>query len=687
MSHALPGGSALGRLRPTLRVAYTTPMETRAFAEQVLFGTRLADKLIRPDHLTDEAPGVAIAAPAAPGRPTGLAPVRRARAPFPSLSHLDRPEVRSALLHRFANHELMAIELMALALLRFPEAPRAFRRGVVQALFEEQEHFSLYHARLTALGGSFGEHPTSPFFWDALAGMSAPLDYVTGMSLTFEQANLDFTRHFRAAFATVGDAESAAILDRVYEDEVGHVKLGLVWFRKWLNPEDDWSAYQAALPPTLQPSRAKGIGYDVEGRRRAGFDDRWISQLRFSNRSKGRVPALHWFDPTAEVQLAGHTPPAIARQLQRDLETLPMFLCARDDVVRVQRPPREAFLAPLAEAGFVVPEFVTDDELPGRTFSALRPWAAIAHRDVPPALAVPEAARTPAHLFTKGWAVEQLTALLDDDAFNLELDPAIIGRPCADLAEIEAARDALRAAGYSVVAKAAFGTAGQGLQRIDAGLPGRWLRRALSAGPVVIEPWLDRVLDLGVQLTVGGATTVDGITRNLVDARGQHRGIALFKLPTGLPVALRRWLMSGGAVPALHHVGARVGDALSAAGHRGPASVDALVYRTAGGYRLKPIVEVNPRCSMGRVALAVRRRVARGKCAAWIQTRAEGITTELRTRRQRPDQPPLIVEASLPTTDPEGARFATVLYVAANLDALRARIGDRLSAVDPAFAS
>ena len=38
------------------------------------------------------------------------------------------------------------------------------------------------------------------------------MDYVAGLSLTFEQANLDFARHFSNCFAEVGDADSAKLL-------------------------------------------------------------------------------------------------------------------------------------------------------------------------------------------------------------------------------------------------------------------------------------------------------------------------------------------------------------------------------------------------------------------------------------------------------------------------------------------
>lgn len=658
-------------------------LEIRALAERVLFGRTLEDKLLRPERLTDARPGPPIALPDAPGRPPGLDPTRRARVPFPSLGALDRPEIRGQVLHRFANHELMAIELMALALLRFPDAPAAFRRGVVGALFEEQDHFTLYRERMASLGCHLGEVPSSPLFWDLLAPMASPLDYVVGMSLTFEQANLDFARHYRGVFADIGDAETAAVLDRVYEDEIGHVKLGLVWFRRWLSPADDWMAYCDALPEGLQPSRAKGIGFDAEGRRRAGFDEGFIRRLRVFEQSKGRVPALHVFNPTAELELTGRALPAAARQLARDLETLPMFLCARDDAVRVERAPRPDFLAPLRAAGFVLPEFATADDLAGRRLSGVQPWAAI-----PGVCDREDYVPTPPALFGKGWALERRRALIAEGA-PCPLDPAIEGTVCPDARAVEAAVAALRAGGATaILGKPVLGTAGVGQQPLDDGIPRRWLDRALAAGPVIVERRLDRVLDLGVQLTVDEAgARIDAITRNLVDGRGRFRGVALVTLASGLPVALRAWLMSDPVHATLRLAGHRVGAALAAAGHRGPACVDALVYRDAAGFGLQPIVEVNPRASMGRVALALRRRIARGSSAAWLHLPAA-------TLRDDPEwapgvalrgDPPLITGGVLHTTDPRGARFGTALVVTGRFADLQARLRGRIATVDPAF--
>ena len=108
-------------------------MEIRQFAERVLFASTLEEKLAPPESpLTDDFRGPSILAPGLPGRPADLMPRGRhdERAKFPRDARLVDETERARLLHFFANHELLAIELMALALLKFPDAPASFRKGV-----------------------------------------------------------------------------------------------------------------------------------------------------------------------------------------------------------------------------------------------------------------------------------------------------------------------------------------------------------------------------------------------------------------------------------------------------------------------------------------------------------------------------------------------------------------------------
>ena len=118
----------------------------REIAERILFGTTLEEKLTPPPpEVGDEQRGEAIAVPRSPSRPKGLE-LRSdgVRAEFPGTVGIEDEKQRGKLLHFFANHELLATELMALVLLKFPEAPPEFRSGVLRTLKEEQMHTKLY---------------------------------------------------------------------------------------------------------------------------------------------------------------------------------------------------------------------------------------------------------------------------------------------------------------------------------------------------------------------------------------------------------------------------------------------------------------------------------------------------------------------------------------------------------------
>lgn len=620
-------------------------MEMRAFAERVLFGDRLEDKLTDLGPLTDAAPGRAlVSAPAFPGRPSTLQPTGD-RFAFPDEHRLGESRARGEVLHFFANHELLALELMALALLRFPDAPPAFRRGIAGALAEEQTHLRLYVDRMAASGVALGDVPANRWFWDVLHDMRTPTDFVAGMSLTLEQANLDYSLHYRRAFERVGDTETAAVLQRVFEDEVRHVKLGRVWFERWQAADRDGPSllerHARALRFPMTLARAKGRSFDGAARRAAGFDDAYIDGLRIYTHSKGRAPTVRLFNPTGEAALAHartadgpYTPNAALAALTRDLETLPMFLAAQDDIVAVQHPPAPGFLLDLQRFGFALPEFSRLDALAGRTLGALDPWAQ-----------TPDARRALSGLggvpvdpvpWSRAWghalAVEHLSEPAPPHLGDLLAPASVLGEVVSSVADAEA----MLAHGPCVL-KPLLSTSGRGAQRLrgpdEMAQRTRWLEKLVERdGGVLCEPLLDRRMDLGVQIQVlpGDAdgparTRIDGVTRFFTDDRGQYRGALLGPLASDLPVDARRQLLppTPGArtsrlVTALHAVAHRVGAALAERGYVGPAGIDNLVYRDpAGRLRLRPLLEVNPRSTMGHVSLALGRRLVRRDHARW----------------------------------------------------------------------
>ena len=257
----------------------------REFCLRILRSGDLASKLAAPGELvlTDAGPALHITAPV---RSADIQ-MSAGGARLPKLSELGDPSARSRCLRRFAHHELMAVELFAWALLRWPDAPNGLRRAWLDTLRDEQRHTRLYLDRLRAHGEALGEEPLSDYFWKHVGGIGAshrgPLAFVCAMGLTLEQANLDFTARYARAFHAVGDPESARVLDQVHRDELAHVGSAARWLRRLCRPgESEIDAYRAAVPFPFGPARAKGRPFDAEARRRAGLSDALIEWVRTS---------------------------------------------------------------------------------------------------------------------------------------------------------------------------------------------------------------------------------------------------------------------------------------------------------------------------------------------------------------------------------------------------------------------
>ena len=153
----------------------------------------------------------------------------------------------------------------------------------------------------------------------------------------------------------------------------------------------------------------------------------------------------------------------------------------------------------------------------------------------------------------------------------------------------------------SWVAKAVWSAAGRDRCR-GTGAPNqeqhtRMSRLLAACGALVVEPWCERVLDLGVCATVeGGGVRVEAPHGVIVDGRGGFLGIDL-------------------AAPALEpaersELDARVqraGAALRGAGYTGPFTVDAFIHTTPSGRALH-VCEINARYTFGWIARAFARR-------------------------------------------------------------------------------
>lgn len=260
-------------------------MEIRTFAHRIVASPRVVDKLRPPPRtLTDEHPGRPLRI-AAPGRSGGLEIVESTASRVPAAAGFCDRDQRPRIIHALANHELQAVELFAWALLAFPDAPSSFRAGVLDILREEQAHVRLYARRLAAYDAGLGDYPVTGYFWGKVDGLLTPAHFVCAMSLTFENANLDHTEAYAAAARAAGDEETAAVIDRIHRDEIGHVAFGWRWLDAFKRPEETmWDAYVARIAWPLRPALARGARFDADPRMAAGLEPEFIRRLEAAER-------------------------------------------------------------------------------------------------------------------------------------------------------------------------------------------------------------------------------------------------------------------------------------------------------------------------------------------------------------------------------------------------------------------
>lgn len=257
-------------------------MELHNWALRILTADTLEEKLLDPGKITDQSPGLPLWI-SEPSRPKGMAlsknrPRKEKLPPFQE--HGDSFK-RAVCLHRFAGHELLAVEIMAHALLAFPDAPLSFRKGIAHTLKEEQEHVRLYSNRLNEMGCKLGDMPFYRHFWNHVPHITCPLRYISTMSLTFEMANLDFAPLYKKSFSHFGDEKSAKLMAQIERDEIHHVAFGWRWLQKLKNPDtSSWDAWSSHLTPHLAPKRARGFVLHEENRLKAGIEQDWIERLK-----------------------------------------------------------------------------------------------------------------------------------------------------------------------------------------------------------------------------------------------------------------------------------------------------------------------------------------------------------------------------------------------------------------------
>lgn len=261
----------------TLAAAAVSVLETAAAREKAENARKTAEAWGRKSlSLAHEAPPV----PDRPSRPSH--PVLKRPRDVPRRKINANPEGRIALLHALAHIELNAIDLAFDVIARFSkdELPNAFFEDWVRVGDDEARHFLMLEDRLNALGASYGDLPAHDGLWQA--SMETAHDLLARLAIVpmvLEARGLDVTLPMIARLKAAGDEESAACLQVIHDDEIGHVAIGKKWF-DWLcterakDPIPTWRALvQTHFKGGLKPP------FNADSRDRAGFPAAYYAGL------------------------------------------------------------------------------------------------------------------------------------------------------------------------------------------------------------------------------------------------------------------------------------------------------------------------------------------------------------------------------------------------------------------------
>lgn len=212
-----------------------------------------------------------------PGRPPELR-LTEDKPKSMKLGAIQNEKKRAELVHKFWHHELQAAELMCWAILRFPETPLEFRRGLLRICRDEIRHMALYEEHLERLGYGPGDFPVRDWFWERVPLSTTPLAFVAFVGMGLEAANLEHTERFATWFRTVGDERGAEIQEQVGREEIAHVRFATRWFREWTGGVD-FETFRRALPPPMSPLLLRGKTLRREARLRAEMPEEFLDAL------------------------------------------------------------------------------------------------------------------------------------------------------------------------------------------------------------------------------------------------------------------------------------------------------------------------------------------------------------------------------------------------------------------------
>jgi uncharacterized ferritin-like protein (DUF455 family) len=187
---------------------------------------------------------------------------------------------RLALVHAIAHIEFNAINLALDAIYRFQHMPVEYYTDWCRVAAEESLHFTLLTEYLTGHGMLYGEQNAHNGLWEMAVKTDA--DVMVRMALVprvLEARGLDVTPTMIVKLQPTGDTALIAILQKIFDDEIDHVRIGTHWYNT-LCKERGLEPQQTFIQLIKKYMEGAKFGpFETEARVKAGFTEDELQAL------------------------------------------------------------------------------------------------------------------------------------------------------------------------------------------------------------------------------------------------------------------------------------------------------------------------------------------------------------------------------------------------------------------------
>jgi uncharacterized ferritin-like protein (DUF455 family) len=190
-------------------------------------------------------------------------------------------------IHSICHIEFNAINLALDAFYRFQTMPPQYYHDWAKVAHEEALHFTMLNDYLEELGHQYGDFDAHNGLWEMT--IETDYDVLARMALVprvLEARGLDVTPSIQIKFRKSKFAKMAEILQVIFEDEIGHVKIGNYWY-KHLCKERDLEPIE-----TFDRLIKKHVGkslrgpFNWEARLLSDFTEAELNYLEHANRQR-----------------------------------------------------------------------------------------------------------------------------------------------------------------------------------------------------------------------------------------------------------------------------------------------------------------------------------------------------------------------------------------------------------------